>query len=108
MFLKDLETGIEGANAILVLSDALYNMIGREKLIYQCNECDLSCEFEKDYIIISVSKEKMPEYDEELLTSYMDLNDILKNIIISDMKKPLMFWKLDEWKDWRVRKYEKK
>lgn len=108
MFLKDLKTGIDGANAIQVLSDTLYNMIGQEKLIFQCNECGLYCESENDYIIISVSNEKMPEYDEEFLTSYVALNDILKDIIISDIKKPLMFWKQDEWKNWRVRKYEKK
>ena len=100
--LKDLETKIDGANAIQVFSSTLYSLIGQENLICQCRNYNLYCEVENDYMITAVSKEKIPEYDEEFLTSYIALNNVMKDII-SYMKKPLMFWKENEWNVWKER-----
>lgn len=102
MLLKDLKTKIDGPNAIQVFSKTLYELIGREMLISKCHSKGIYCEVEGDYIITSISKEKMPEYDEEFLSSYISLNEILKGIIL-DMEKPRMYWKIDEWNLWKNR-----
>lgn len=100
--LKNLESKIDGPNAIQVLSDALYKWIGREKLIGELQHNRLYYEVENEYILMAISKEKIPECDEEFLESYRTLNNILKDIIL-DMKKPLMYWKPDDWELWKNR-----
>lgn len=100
--LKNLETKIDRPNAIQVLSDTLYKLIGREKLIGELQHNHLYYEVENDYIIIALSKEKIPKYDEKFIEFYRALSEILKDIIL-DMKKPQMYWKPDEWDLWKNR-----
>lgn len=102
LFQKSLETKIDGPNAILVFSEEMVKLIGRERLIRECNRYNLYCEAKEDCIMVAVSKEKVPEDDEEFVESYIALRQMLKEIM-GDIHKPEMFWKPDEWNLWQRR-----
>ena len=102
VFRGKLENGIDGPNAIQILSEGLYKVIGKEKLFNECEHYNIYCEDNRDYILTAISKERMPEYDDEFKESYVALNNILRYIVL-DINKPQMYWKQDEWIKWNMR-----
>lgn len=99
---RGLEGGIDGPNMVQVLSRDLYSHIGCKELINACKENGLCCDMQLDYIVISVSRDKFPECDEEFEELYKKLNRILVKIKL-DLKKPQMYWKPQEWDAWKNR-----
>ena len=102
VFRGKLENGIDGPNAIQILSEGLYKVIGKEKMLNEYEHYSIYCEDNEDYILTAISKEKIPEYDDEFKDSYIGLSNILRDIVL-DINKPQMYWKPDEWLEWKKR-----
>lgn len=101
-FIKDLENKVDGPNLIQVLSKKLYEEIGFKTIIEKCNNEHLSHEFGEDYVILRISKNEFPTNDEKYFEDYKAMYNLL-NPIISEIKKPEMYWKEEEWEMWRRR-----
>ena len=97
----ELENKIDGPNMIQGLSRKLYDKIGLQKLIDECEDNNIYHELGEDYIIIAISEEELPSND-NYFRQYQTLYHMLEDIILN-MKKPQMYWKPEEWNQWRNR-----
>ncbi|HOJ78577.1 MAG TPA: hypothetical protein PLZ08_10910 [Bacillota bacterium] len=99
-FVKELENGIDGVNYIQLLSKRLYQQIGFEEIINNSKTSTYYHEFGEDYVVFSLSRDSWPQaFDETLFNKYKSLYNVLKPIIL-EIKKPLAYWKSDEWEVW--------
>lgn len=103
-FLRDMQKGIDGPNLVQVLSKKLYEKIGFRTILNADINGDLTHEMGEDYVMINILQDEWPKRDEELFERYKALYNLLKPIIV-DIKKPQMYWKVDEWEAWRKRFY---
>ncbi|MGG7176446.1 hypothetical protein ACQPU1_02555 [Clostridium paraputrificum] len=104
--LKSLKDKIDGPNYIQVLSKELYEKIGFENIFNKCEEADIYYEFGEDYVIFSLSKDKLIKSENELFEKYVMLNELISPII-GEIDKPIMYWDDDEWVQWRNRFLDK-
>jgi len=99
-FVKELEKGIDGVNYIQILSKELYQKIGFEEIINNSNTDTYYHEFGEDYVALSLSEDSWPRvFDDILVNKYKSLYSVIKPIIL-EIKKPLAYWKPDEWDFW--------
>lgn len=99
-FLLNLTKGIDGPNLIQVLSANFLSKVGFENILREDMLDNLRHEMGENYVIIDLLKYE--DNTSMLSEKYHQIYQLLKPIIIN-IEKPKMYWKDEEWNEWRRR-----